>query len=86
MSCGVVLRHSSDLVLLWLWYRLVAVALIQSLAWKLPLAAGTAIKTTTTTTTNILGAYCVPGIVQAFQISSSSEDGSIIVPILQMDP
>ena len=41
---GVGCRHSSDLVFLWLWCRLAAVALIQSLAWALPYATGTAIK------------------------------------------
>ena len=29
-----------DLVLLWLWYRPAAAALIQHLAWELPYAAG----------------------------------------------
>ena len=33
-----------DPALLWLWYRPVAVALIQPLAWKLLYAAGTALK------------------------------------------
>ena len=44
MSCGVGLRHSSDLVLLWLWYGPVAIALIQPLAWEPPHAAGVALK------------------------------------------
>ena len=33
-----------DLVLLWLWYRPVATALIGSLAWKPPYAEGVALK------------------------------------------
>ena len=33
-----------DLVLLWLLLRLAAAALIQLLAWKLPFAAGAALK------------------------------------------
>ena len=33
-----------DLVLLWLWHRLAAVALIQPLAWELPYAVGAALK------------------------------------------
>ena len=37
-SCGVGWRCGSDLVLLWLWHRLAAVALIQPLAWKLAYA------------------------------------------------
>ena len=33
-----------DLVLLWLWYRLVVTTLIRPLAWESPYAAGAAIK------------------------------------------
>ena len=44
MSCNVGHRHSSDLVLLWLWYRLAAIALIQPLAWEAPYAAGATLK------------------------------------------
>ena len=42
MSCGVGRRHGSDLVLLWLWGRPVAIALIRPLAWEPPYAAGAA--------------------------------------------
>ena len=44
MSCGVGRRIGSDLALLWLWRRLVATALIRSLAWEPPYAAGAALK------------------------------------------
>ena len=44
MSGGVGHRHGSDLALLWLWYRLAAVALIRHLAWEPPYAAGVALK------------------------------------------
>ena len=44
MSCGVGCRCGSDLVLLWLWCRLVAVAPIGPLAWEPLCAAGTALK------------------------------------------
>ena len=44
MSCGVGRRLSSDLALLWLWHRLVAVALIGPLAWEIPYAVGVAKK------------------------------------------
>ena len=44
MSCGVVCRHGSDPALLWLWCRPGPTALIQPLAWKLPYAAGVALK------------------------------------------
>ncbi len=37
-------RHSLDPALLWLWYRLAALALIRSLAWELPCASGAALK------------------------------------------
>ena len=41
MSSGVGCRCSSDPKLLWLWYRLAAVAPTQPLAWELPYALGT---------------------------------------------
>ena len=44
MSYGVGRRRSSDPMLLWLWYRPAAVALIWSLAWELPYATGVALK------------------------------------------
>ena len=44
MSCGVVCRRSSDLVLLWLWHRPAATALIQPQAWEFPCAAGVALE------------------------------------------
>ena len=37
-------RWVKDPMLLWLWYRLAAAALIQPLAWELPYAAGVALK------------------------------------------
>ena len=42
MSYGVGRRCGSDLVLL--WHRLVAIALIRSLAWEPPYATGVALK------------------------------------------
>ena len=44
MSCGVGHRLCLDLVLLWLWCRLTAAALIQPLAWELAYAVGAALK------------------------------------------
>ena len=44
MSGGVVCRHSSDSVLLWLWHRSAGVAPMQPLACELPYAAGAALK------------------------------------------
>ena len=44
MSCGVGRRCSLDLVLLWLWRRLVATALTGLLAWEPPYAVGVALK------------------------------------------
>ena len=42
MSCGVGQRCSSDPILLWLWRRPSATALIQPLAWVPPYAVGAA--------------------------------------------
>ena len=42
MSCGVGRRRISDAMLLWLWCRPVATALIRPLAWEPPYAAGAA--------------------------------------------
>ena len=44
MSCVVGCRHGSDPVLLWLWCRPAATALIGPVAWEPPYAAGTALK------------------------------------------
>ena len=42
VSCGVGLRRSSDLALLWLWHGPAVVAVIQPLARELPYATGMA--------------------------------------------
>ena len=44
MSCGVGHRHASDLVLLWLWHKPAATALIRPLAWERPYAVGVALE------------------------------------------
>ena len=44
MSCGVGCRRGSDLILLWLWRRPAAAALITPLAWESPYGAGVALK------------------------------------------
>ena len=44
MSYGLFCRGGLDPALLWLWCRLAATALIQSLAWEPPYAAGAALK------------------------------------------
>ena len=44
MTCCLGHRHGSDLALLWLWHRLVAVALIGPLAWEPPYAMGADLK------------------------------------------
>ena len=43
-SCGVGHRCNSDLALLWLWQRPVAVAPLRTLAWELPCAADVTVK------------------------------------------
>ena len=62
MSCGVGRRRGSDLVLLWLWRRLAAVAANRSLAWELLYAAPAALKS------KIKKAEGVPVVVQWRQI------------------
>ena len=44
MSCGIDCRHGLDLVLLWLWCRPAAAALIHSLDWEPPYATGVVLK------------------------------------------
>ena len=44
MICGVGSRHGLDLMLLWLWCRTAAVALIRPLAWEPPYAVGAALE------------------------------------------
>ena len=44
MSCSVVCRRSSVLVLLWLWCRPAAAAPIRPLAWEPPYDVGAALK------------------------------------------
>ena len=46
MSCGIDSRHSSDPVLLWLWHRPVATALIRYLVWGPPYAMGASLRKT----------------------------------------
>ena len=47
MSCGVDCRHGLDPLLMWLWCRLAAVALIQPLTWEPLYAMGVALKSKT---------------------------------------
>ena len=44
MSCGICRRCGSDPMLLWLWSRPAATALIRPLAWESPHAVGAALK------------------------------------------
>ena len=44
MNCDVGYRLGSETILLWLWYRPTATALIRSLAWELPYATEAAKK------------------------------------------
>ena len=44
VSCGVGRRHGLDPVLLWLWCKAAATDPIQPLAWELPYALSTALK------------------------------------------
>ena len=44
VSCSVGSRHSSDLVLLWLWCKPAATAPIRPVTWEPPHAAGAVLK------------------------------------------
>ena len=44
MSCDVGCRHGSDLVLLWLWCRPAATAVMGPLDWEPPYATGVALR------------------------------------------
>ena len=44
MRCGVGRRLAQIPLLLWLWHRLAAVAPVQPLAWELPYATDSALK------------------------------------------
>ena len=46
MSCGVGRRRGSDPMLLWLWRRPAATALIRLLAWEPPHSTGVALEKT----------------------------------------
>ena len=62
MSCGVGCRHGSDPVLLQLWYRPAATALIGPLAWETPYAAAAALEKTKKKI-YLYGIYNMPGSV-----------------------
>ena len=44
MSCGISCRCGSDLLLLWMWCSLAAIALIRPLAWVPPYAMDVALR------------------------------------------
>ena len=44
MSSGVDHRYGSDMALLWLWCRLMAIGLIKTLAWETTYATGAALE------------------------------------------
>ena len=52
MSCGVSCRRSSDAVMLCLWCKPAAIALIRPLAWEPPYAVGVALKRKINTSIN----------------------------------
>ena len=55
VSCGVGSRCGSDLALLWLWYRPLAIAPIIPLAWEPPYAMGAALEKMVVGKLNITG-------------------------------
>ena len=58
-SCGIGYRGILDLLLVWLWCKLAAVALIQPLAWEIPYATGVAIKRKKKEKANNVRVMCV---------------------------
>ena len=52
VSCGVGRRRSSDPVMLWLWLRPAATALLRPLAWEPPYPVGAALEKAKKTKTN----------------------------------
>ena len=68
MSCGVGRRHGSDPMLLWLWRRPAAMALIESLTWEPQHAASVALKSTHTKKKNPTSIHedegSIPGLHQ----------------------
>ena len=69
MNCGVDRRHGSDLVLLWLWHRLAASALIRPLAWEPPYAEGATLKRQKKSAMRKTFVYIYPNYLQAFYMS-----------------
>ena len=67
MSCGVRHRCGSDLALLWLWYRLVAIAPIQPLAWELPYTEGATLKKSQKKKNQLILRCLLPGVFQLLE-------------------
>jgi len=82
MSYGVGHRSGSDQVLLWLWCRLAAVALIRPLAWETPYAMGAALKKQNKTKEKDGGKTYIFGIAFVLRIIILSEMFSDTAKIL----
>ena len=81
MSCGVGHRLSSDAMLLWLWCRPAAVALIQPLAWEISYASDVTLRKQQQQQQNILG---VPIVAQrVMNLTSVHEDVGFILGLDQ---
>ena len=61
MSCGTGRRRGSDLVLLWLWRKPAATALIWPLVWEAPYASGAALKKKKIQCCHCYGTGSIPG-------------------------
>ena len=78
MSCGVGTRL--DLVLLWLWHRPAAAALIKPLAWEPPYAMGTALKQTNKNKQTNKKKHIHFDLLYVTYIRGSLNDTKIMVP------
>ena len=70
MSCGIGSIYSSDLMLLWLWYKLAATSPIRPPAWELPYAMGVALKRHIYIHINIKWSH----LIRCFEIPVSSNN------------
>ena len=72
MNCGIGHRCGLDLVLLWLWHRPAAAALIRSLAWEPPYATGAALEKKKKKQKNAKGVFTYVFFLYGFYLAKIS--------------